>query len=72
MNNKPYRCRDCNTQLQGNSRYCVLCYAKRHQPCPECMVQWADKTWHPRTKGRWRSPIDCAACRNERWILVED
>lgn len=65
-----FRCKKCGTPIQGRAEYCVLCYSRLHQPCPECMEPWRDGTWHVRKEGRPLQPIDCAACNNERWILA--
>lgn len=71
MSREICRCKRCGTPIQGNAVYCVLCYSRLHQPCPECMRSWSDGTWHVKKRGRPLQPIDCAACNNERYILAE-
>lgn len=71
MSENIYRCEYCRTLIEGNSRYCVSCWRRRHVPCSACMVRWADGSWHPRRKpGRRGAPVDCPCCRNERWVLT--
>lgn len=65
-------CAKCGTAKDGVGRYCVLCYSKMLFPCGACMVQVSPGIFVPQKKGKPPQPIDCEACRNERWILRED
>lgn len=67
-------CRGCGTAKDGAGAYCVLCFARRHKPCPNCMVQGADRRWRPRRqRDRYRHSVsvNCDCCNNERWIVLD-
>lgn len=66
-----YRCQKCGTPIQAKADYCVLCFAELHMPCPNCMDQWPDGTYHPKKKGKPLRAVDCACCNNERFILAK-
>lgn len=65
-------CARCKCELQGAAYLCVSCYAKMHKPCPDCMVRWADGSYHPRKSGRHGKPIHCQTCQDERFILLSE
>lgn len=69
MTTGKYHCSDCGTEIAGGSRYCVLCYCRRHQPCPDCMRRTPGGSWRPHNKPGTSVPIDCPRCNNERYIL---
>lgn len=70
-NDGRYKCTRCGVLLSGIAQYCISCFSDLTIPCPECMVQWGNGCYRPRTEGRQRTPVDCTHCNNERWVLRE-
>jgi hypothetical protein len=71
MRDPEQKCRKCGVKLQGRAHYCVSCYRALTRPCHECMVRGRDDVYRVRSKGRPPVPVNCALCRNERYLLVD-
>lgn len=69
MSEAQHQCSDCGTEIASSSRYCVACFRRRHQPCPECMRLMPSGNWAPEYKPGKTVPVDCPRCNNERWIV---
>jgi hypothetical protein len=64
-------CKGCLCPKDGAGDWCVICYAKRHKPCPNCMREGVKGRWYPRRRGKPPKPIECGTCANERFVLID-
>lgn len=66
-------CLGCGAPIDGASGLCIACYRQRHVPCSACMVLTL-AGWRPKRTGRGelRGPVDCPACGNERYVILDD
>lgn len=66
---KAYKCKGCNTELQGRAIYCVRCYRDRLSVCANCCVPHrGGASVLPRPLWLREAPI-CPVCNGEHWII---
>lgn len=65
------KCEECGMDKDGAGRFCVVCFARRHSPCPECSrLNCHGKSVRNATGRKYnREWVVCPRCKGERWII---